>query len=464
MEELKKVPFTKEMKKTHTILIPTMLPIHFQILGDVLENYGYKIKVLDNFGQGVIDQGLKNVHNDTCYPAQLVIGQMIDALEHCDLPLDKVALLITQTGGGCRASNYIHLLRKALNKCGYGNIPVISASFMKSEQSGGFSLPVTMLLQAVYGCLCGDLIMTLYNQCIPYEKVSGASQKAVDDSVAMAEKLFCKKLLRWKEVSALMVKIIERFKQVERRKEEKIRVGIVGEIYVKYSPLGNNNLEEFLLSEGCEVVCPGLFDFLLYCTHNVVFDNDLYGINGVKAAVMRKINAFLRGRKSDMIRLIEQHSDFQPPCHFESTIESAKGYIGKGVKMGEGWLLTAEMVELIQHYKVNNIVCTQPFGCLPNHICGKGVMRIIKEKNPQANIVAVDYDSSASKVNQQNRIKLMLANARLMNAQQQTGGSDDDLPQLQLEVRPQNQDREKTAEPVFVASCADQCQDSQYAF
>lgn len=164
MEPIKKVPFTKEMKSTHTILIPTMLPIHFKILGNVLENYGYHIKILDNCGPQVIEQGLKNVHNDTCYPAQLVIGQMIDALEHCELPLDKVALLITQTGGGCRASNYIYLLRKALNKCGYGDIPVISASFIKSEQSGGFSLPLTMLLQALYGVLCGDLIMTLYNQ------------------------------------------------------------------------------------------------------------------------------------------------------------------------------------------------------------------------------------------------------------------------------------------------------------
>ena len=314
MEPIKKVPFTKEMKKTHTILIPTMLPIHFRILGNVLENYGYKVKVLDNCGPGVIEQGLKNVHNDTCYPAQLVIGQMIDALEHSDLPLDKVALLITQTGGGCRASNYIYLLRKALNKCGYGDIPVISASFMKSEQSGGFSLPVTMLLQALYGVLCGDLIMTLYNQCIPYEIHKGDSQKAVDDSVAMAEKLFCKKLLRWKAVSELMVNIIKRFMQVERSGEKKIKVGIVGEIYVKYSPLGNNNLEEFLLSEGCEVVCPGLYDFLLYCTHNVVFDNDLYGVGKPVAAVLRRVNKFLRGRKSDMIRLIEQYSDFQHNC------------------------------------------------------------------------------------------------------------------------------------------------------
>lgn len=438
MEQIKKVPFTKEMKKTHTILIPTMLPIHFKILGNVLENYGYHIRILDNFGQGVIDQGLKNVHNDTCYPAQLVIGQMIDALEHCDLPLDKVALLITQTGGGCRASNYIHLLRKALNKCGYGDIPVISASFIKSEQSGGFSLPISMLLQAVYGCLCGDLIMTLYNQCIPYEKQSGESQKAVEDSVALAQQLFCKKLLRWKEVAQLMRKIIDRFKKVQRTQEEKIKVGVVGEIYVKYSPLGNNNLEEFLLSEGCEVVCPGLFDFLLYCTHNAEFDYQLYGIGKAKAAVMHKVNRFLRNRKSDMIRLIEENSDFQPPCRFENTIESTEGYISKGVKMGEGWLLTAEMVELIQHYKVNNIVCTQPFGCLPNHICGKGVMRVIKEKNPQANIVAVDYDSSASKVNQQNRIKLMLANARLIASSQS-----DDVQTQKKNNHPKNQEAPK---------------------
>ncbi len=453
MEQAKKVLFTKEMKKTHTILIPTMLPIHFRILGNVLENYGYHIKVLDNCGPGVIEQGLKNVHNDTCYPAQLVIGQMMDALEHCDLPLDKVALLITQTGGGCRASNYIYLLRKALAKSGYGDIPVISASFLKSEQSGGFSLPVTMLLQAVYGALCGDLIMTLYNQCIPYEKIPGESQKAVDDSIALAEKLFCKKLLHWKEVSALMEKIIARFVRVQRRKEEKIKVGVVGEIYVKYSPLGNNNLEQFLLSEGCEVVCPGLFDFLLYCTHNSEFDCELYGIGKAKAAVMHQVNRFLRGRKSDMIELIAKNSDFQPPCHFESTIESTRGYIGKGVKMGEGWLLTAEMVELIQHYHVNNIVCTQPFGCLPNHICGKGVMRIIKEKNPQANIVAVDYDSSASKVNQQNRIKLMLANARLMAAGQNPPHSDRE----QEEGAAQSDDRhQSTGLPTgFAASCTE---------
>lgn len=417
----KKAIFTKEMKDTHTILIPTMLPIHFRLLSTVLGMYGYKTKVLPNTGKKVIEQGLKNVHNDTCYPAQLVIGQLIDALESDPtLDLDKVALMITQTGGGCRASNYLYLLRKALDKCGYEQIPVVSATFMKTEQSPGFALPVSMVLQLYYGVMCGDLIMLLNNQCVPYEVEKGATQKAVDESVQLCNELLGKhKLLTWKMVSKLMVQILDCFNKVERRKEEKIKVGIVGEIYVKYSPLGNNNLEEFLLSEGCEVVCPGLMDFLLYSFANTEFDYDIYGLGGAaKAQVIKAVNRFLRHKKVQMIQLIKEHSDFDPPCPFEKTIESAKGYIGHGVKMGEGWLLTAEMVELIQHSKVNNIVCTQPFGCLPNHICGKGVMRVIKERNPQANIVAVDYDSGASAVNQQNRIKLMLANARMEMKQQ----------------------------------------------
>ena len=422
MSETKRAVFTKEMKDTHTILIPTMLPIHFRLLSTVMAVYGYKTKVLSNSGKRVIEQGLKNVHNDTCYPAQLVIGQLIDALEtDKTLDLDKIALMITQTGGGCRASNYLYLLRKALDKCGYENIPVVSATFMKTEQSPGFSLPLTMILQLYYGIMFSDLIMLLNNQCLPYELEKGATQKAVDEAVAFAEELLSKhKLLTWNMVSALMKQIIDCFKKVERSKEKKIKVGIVGEIYVKYSPLGNNNLEDFLLSEGCEVVCPGLMDFMLYSFANSEFDYELYGMGGaLKAKIMHEVNAFLRKKKRQMIELITENSNFEPPAPFEVTIASAEGYIGHGVKMGEGWLLTAEMVELIQHSHCNNIVCTQPFGCLPNHICGKGVMRTIKEKNPQANIVAVDYDSGSSAVNQQNRIKLMLANARMEQKRQQ---------------------------------------------
>ena len=265
MSETKKAVFTKEMKDTHTILIPTMLPIHFRLLSTVMAVYGYKTKVLSNSGKRVIEQGLKNVHNDTCYPAQLVIGQLIDALEtDKSLDLDKIALMITQTGGGCRASNYLYLLRKALDKCGYENIPVVSATFMKTEQSPGFSLPLTMILQLYYGIMFGDLIMLLNNQCLPYELEKGATQKAVDEAISLSEELLSKdKLLTWNMASDMMKQIINCFKKVERSKEKKIKVGIVGEIYVKYSPLGNNNLEDFLLSEGCEVVCPGLMDFML---------------------------------------------------------------------------------------------------------------------------------------------------------------------------------------------------------
>lgn len=408
-----KAIFTKEMKKTHTILVPTMLPIHFRILGDVLRMYGYKVRILDNSGRQVIEQGLKNVHNDTCYPAQLVIGQLIDAVEHLDLPLDKVALLITQTGGGCRASNYLYLLRKALDKCGYEQIPVISASFMKSQQCPGFSLPKTMLLQAYYGVMCGDLIMLLQNQCLPYELQEGATRRAVEESINRCEALFSKhKLLTWKRVSVLLTEIIRLFDAIPRSQEKKIKVGIVGEIYVKYSPLGNNNLEDFLLSEGCEVVCPGLMDFLLYSFANTELDHEIYGLGGeAKAKAVKAVNRFLRHKKDQLIQLIQENSDFDAPCSFGKTMEAAQGYIGLGMKMGEGWLLTAEMVELIQHSKVNNIVCTQPFGCLPNHVVGKGVIKELRRQYPDSNIVAIDYDPGASEVNQLNRIKLMLSTA-----------------------------------------------------
>ncbi len=416
------------MKKTHTIFIPTMLPTHFEIIAEILRSEGYKVKLLTNSGHSVIDQGLKNVHNDTCYPAQLVIGQLIDALEHTKIPRDKIALLITQTGGGCRASNYLHLLRKALRNGGYGDIPVIALGLVKGEKSSGFSLSPSILTRALYAVYCGDLIMTLYHQTKPYEVNEMDADKAVDVCIAKSKRVFKKKLVTWREVKDLMKQIIAQFNGIKRTKIKKPRVGVVGEIYVKYSPLGNNNLEDFLLSEGCEIISPGLLDFLLYCVFNSVFDYKLYGFGKAKAKIMNAAAHFLCSKKREMIKLISENSGFEPPCDFEETIKATEGYIGIGCKMGEGWLLTAEMVELIQHHHVNNIVCTQPFGCLPNHIVGKGVMRMIKEKNPNANIVAVDYDSGASRVNQQNRIKLMLANTSLVGEAANNGTADKKTP------------------------------------
>lgn len=409
---LERVVFTKEMKKTHTILLPTMLPIHFNLMANILRQHGYKAKLLQNSGQKVIDEGLKNVHNDTCYPALLVIGQLIDALESGEYDLDRVALMITQTGGGCRASNYIHLLRKALIKSGYGHIPVISLSMGGLEKNPGFRLTPSLILQFMYAIYLGDLLTLISNQCIPYEQNPGDSQKLIEEwSEKLTKEFKGRRLVRYRRMKRLYKEILSDFAKIPLKKEKKVLVGIVGEIYVKYSPLGNNNLEAFLLSEGAEVVVPGLLDFCLYCVYNGMADKKLYGGNFWKEKASRFAYNFLVKKEKEIIDLIKEQGVFRPQTWFPDVVKMSKGTISHGVKMGEGWLLTSEIVELIRE-GVNNVVCTQPFGCLPNHIAGKGMIRAIKEQNPNANIVAVDYDPGASAVNQQNRIKLMLANAK----------------------------------------------------
>ncbi len=407
-----RVLFTREMKKDYTILVPTMLPIHFKLMLNILREYGYKCELLENTGKSVVDAGLRNVHNDTCYPALLVIGQMIDALESGKYDLHKVALMISQTGGGCRASNYIHLLRKALHKAGMGYIPVISLSVGNMESNPGFSLTPVMLDKIFYAITYGDLLMLLHNQCRPYEVEPGSSEALVDRWAArLTEEMRGRGLVRYRQVKANYREIIRDFAALPRQGSPKTRVGIVGEIYVKFSPLGNNNLEDFLLSEGAEAVVPGLMDFCLYCVYNLLMDHKLYGLHTkLRHKVFEFIYRFLIKKQWDVIEAVEEEGTFRPGGYFPHTVDLTKGYIGHGVKMGEGWLLTAEMLELIEQGTCN-IVCTQPFGCLPNHIVGKGMMRLIKERNPQANIVAVDYDPGATRINQENRIKLMLANA-----------------------------------------------------
>lgn len=409
---IEKPVFTEEMKKTHTILVPQMLPIHFDLIGKVLEQDGYKIEVLTTTHKNVVDEGLKSVHNDTCYPALLVIGQFMDALKSGKYDLNKVALLITQTGGGCRASNYIYLLRKALEKNGMDYIPVISLNFSGLESSPGFKLSVKVLIRIVYAMLYGDFLMCLCNQCEPYETEPGATRRLVAG--------WTDALLTQMESTAYR-KLEQNYRAILRdfaalpmdRLQSKIKVGIVGEIYVKYAPLGNNDLERYLVSEGAEVVNSGLLDFCLYTVYNNLFDREIYGTSWKKNTIYSIVRVFLLKKQRQMIRVIRQHGMFAPPSDFEKVVSMAEGYIDHGVKMGEGWLLTAEMLELI-HSGVNNIISAQPFGCLPNHIVAKGMARKIKDKYPLANIIAVDYDPGASRINQENRIKLMLANARLM--------------------------------------------------
>ena len=408
------VKFTKEMKREYTILVPTMLPIHFKLISNVLVSYGYKIDFLENVDGNIKESGLRYVHNDTCYPALLVIGQLINAIESGRYDKHKIALLITQTGGGCRASNYIYLLRKALKKAGYGYIPVISLNFNMLEKHPGFSLTVPMLYRMLYCAFYGDLMMLMSNQCRPYEKTKGATDEVIKKWMKiLLEESSHASTMRYSHVKKNYRLIADDFAKIlGDTPRDKVMVGIVGEIYVKFSPLGNNNLESFLLKEGVEPVVPGFVDFCLYCVYNGLIDYDLYRIRPFKAFGSRFLYKFLLSKQRYIRRMMQEHyKNFMPMADFDETQRRVRGYIGMGTKMGEGWLLTAEMLELI-HEGVTNIICTQPFGCLPNHIAGKGMMKPLKEKNPGVNIVAIDYDPGATAINQENRIKLMLSNAQ----------------------------------------------------
>lgn len=411
-DRVKKIEFTKEMKKDYTILCPDMAPIHFALLEGVFRNFGYNMKVLKNKGSSVVDEGLKNVHNDTCYPALLVIGQMIDALNSGDYDLNKTALLITQTGGGCRASNYIHLLRKALVKSGYENIPVISLNAKGMEKNSGFKVSLSMLKQAMAIIIYGDLLMLLNNQVKPYEIIKGQSRDLVENWIKKITTEFNKKRgVNRKDIEDIMVQIVKSFHAISRSHEKKIKVGIVGEIYIKFSSLGNNELEDFLFEENCEVMVPGLMGFLMYCVENGVIDFKLYGKGFLKSLIMRKANNYLSSIEEAMRSAIINYSNFIASSPFKHLEELADNVIGMGCKMGEGWLLPAEMMELIA-LGFQNIVVAQPFGCLPNHIVGKGIVPNIKRIYPYANIVPIDYDPGATRVNQENRIKLMLSLAK----------------------------------------------------
>ncbi len=406
------VTFTKEMKKDYTILIPAMADIHFDLLKNVFSLHGYNVFVLANEGEAVVSAGLKYVHNDTCYPALLVIGQIIDALQSGKHDLSKTAVMMTQTGGGCRASNYIHLLRKALAKAGFSHVPVISLNISGLEKNSGFKLTLPMLRKALATITYGDMLMLLKNQTMPYENAKGESEKLVSRWVNELTEQFSKKRgFNQKDVRENLHKIIESFKQIETTYSEKTKVGIVGEIYVKYSALANNGLEKFLAGENCEVMVPGLMGFVLYTVDATLEDIKLYGGSKIKKLVFGIAMKYLLKFETLALEALEKVKGFKPPLPFYELKALADGIIGTGNKMGEGWLLTAEMVELVRH-GFENIVCAQPFGCLPNHIAGKGMIRKIKEVYENANIVPIDYDPGATKVNQENRIKLMLAVSR----------------------------------------------------
>lgn len=402
--------FTPEMKETHTILIPMMLQIHFQLLVSVFESYGYHCVVLENESRAVVDEGLKNVHNDTCYPALLCIGQFMEALKSGKYDPSRTALMLPQTGGGCRASNYIYLLRKAL-KDTYPQVPVISLNFVGLEKDprNGWHMTMPMIIRSLYSIIYGDMLQMLYNQCRASELVKGSSKKVLDKWIKkMIPVLRTKDYTNTKKYYKGM---LEDFAKIERSSVPRVRVGIVGEIYVKFSPLGNNHLEDFLISEGCEPVVPSMLEFVLYYMVTKVNEAKLYGRRSAATPIYHMLYKMFLKKQHEVIDMVNKQGVFIPPHDFDHLLHSVRQYIGLGVNMGEGWLIPAEMGALAES-GTENIICTQPFGCLPNHIIAKGMSRAVKERYPNANIIAIDYDPGATRVNQENRIKLMLANAR----------------------------------------------------
>ncbi len=406
--------FTSDMKKDHLILVPSMLPIHFKFLVPVFEMNGYHLEVLETDNDNIRQEGLAHVHNDMCYPALLVIGQFFDAMKSGKYDLNKIALAITQTGGGCRASNYLSLLRKALEKEGLDYIPVISANMSGLEKDSGIEFTLPLILRIIYAALYGDALMWLRNQVKPYEMNEGDTDRVIDEIVN--ELLGSFENGQYRKSKKIYHIMLEKLKAIPRKEEKKIKVGIVGEIYMKYSPLGNGHLEDYLIQEGFEPVLSGVMDFALYSIENGLIDYRYYHMHAkshhlyqlAKDVVMRMQKTFRDAVIAD--------GTFTAPDDFSEVIRDGKAFIDPGVKMGEGWLLTSEVVSLVKS-GVNNVIMCQPFGCLPNHIVAKGMTKKIKEEFPQANIAPIDYDPSASKVNQENRIRLMMANARL-NAQE----------------------------------------------
>ena len=403
--------FKQDMIKTHTILIPSMLPIHMALFESILCQTGYNVEIMKNEGPDVVTEGLKYVHNDTCYPALLVIGQFIDNLNHRN-DHDKLVLLITQTGGGCRASNYLHLLRKALKKAGYGFIPVVSLNASNLEKDSGFKLNLKLIKRVFSAITYGDELMYLRNKCQTYEINKGETKELTDKWIKEISNQYEKgRGISYRDMKKNLKQIAKDFDNIKLDlSHKKPKVGIVGEIYIKYAALGNNHLEDFLVSQDAEVMVPGLYGFLLYCIYNAIYDYEIYGKNHKTAVLAKLLLWFIKRREKIMINAMDG-TKFTPMNYFAHTKDLSEGVLHHGTKMGEGWLLTAEMMELTEE-GYENIICAQPFGCLPNHICGKGVMKKIKNIHKDANIVAIDYDPSATKVNQENRIKLMLSIAR----------------------------------------------------
>ena len=405
-----RVEFTPEMRENYTILCPQMSPIHFELLAPALNSCGYNFEVLDNDNKSSVDIGLKYVNNDACYPSLMVVGQIMSAVLSGKYDLHKTAIVITQTGGGCRASNYIGFIRRALTKAGLEYIPVISISAQGLESNSGFKYSLPMLKKAMQAVVYGDVFMNVVYRTRPYEKVPGSVNALHEKWKNICIRQLTKDKVTMREFNKNIRSIVKEFDEIELLDIKKPRVGIVGEILVKFMPAANNYLVDLLEAEGAEAVMPDLMGFLLYCAENANFKKDYLGASKKSAFINNSVIKLLEWFRKGAKQALKESKRFTPPATIQETANLAKDLVSLGNQTGEGWLLTGEMIELI-HNGAGNIVCCQPFACLPNHIVGKGVIKELRAAFPDANIIAVDYDPGASEVNQLNRIKLMLATA-----------------------------------------------------
>ena len=403
--------FTRRMKQeNYTIIAPQMSPIHFDLLSPVMKNHGYNMVILDNDNRSAIDTGLKYVNNDACFPSITVVGQIMQAVLSGKYDVNRLAIAMSQTGGCCRASNYVAFIRRALDKAGLSQIPVISFNLNGMEKNPGFTITPGLAVDAAQAFIYGDLMMRCLYRVRPYEAVPGSA-----DALHTKWKNICIDSLTgkhgigdYKRICKQMVKEFDGLPLDESRK--KPRVGIVGEILVKYMPLANNHLVDLLEHEGAEAVVPDILDFMNYCLYNSNYKAEYLGKKKITAALGNAGIRLIKLVRKPAIEALRESRRFEAPLPIEKIAEMAKPFLSIGNEYGEGWFLAGEMAELISS-GVSNIVCIQPFACLPNHVVGKGVIKALKQAFPQANIAAIDYDSSASEVNQLNRIKLLLAAA-----------------------------------------------------
>ena len=407
-----RVLFTKQMKKdNYTILCPQMSPIHFDLLAPAISAFGYNVVLLDNDDRRAVDMGLKYVNNDACFPSLCTIGQVMDALLSGEYDLNHTAIFMSQTGGGCRASNYIGFIRRALEKAGMGHIPVISVNVGNMEQNPGFKVTIPMAIKAIQATVYGDVMMRCLYATRPYEKVPGSAEQLHKKWRAICTKAVSKRNPAMNEYRRIVRAIVKDFDELPRRPVKKPRVGVVGEILVKFSPLANNHIVDLLEREGAEAVMPDLLDFMYYSFYNLNFKAEHLGFSKKGAFLCNVGIKLMDWFRADAKAALRRSKHFTEPGDIRHMAEMSSKFVSLGNMTGEGWFLTGEMLELIES-GVKNIVCTQPFGCLPNHVVGKGVSKQLRASYPDANIIAVDYDPGASEVNQLNRIKLRLAMAQ----------------------------------------------------